>query len=462
MRIALETAAHPIEACLPHHGLSYRFVRRLRRREINCNVGYRWNVTMLFQKIGKNLFEGRLLQVSFTYLIRAIDKFLGNIARFFYAKLVRVNSKQIFFISFQGDFTCNPKYIANRLLQENADCKMVFSARRHSLNTPGAFPEGAKLVKQYSADYYKELAKSHIIIANSVEFFKKQTPLKKSQILIETWHGSLGIKRFDASVNSGRTWVEAATRCGRRCDYIISNSAFEDMVYQTSFWPNTPIWRFGHPRNDILFGDHSLLREQVYRTILDYEANQAGMAEPLEQPPDVHYLLYGPTFRDNHKLDHYLQDFTGLREALAERFGGTWKILVRLHPTVRKMAGKYLKAHSDVIDVTVYPDIQELMMVSDAAITDYSSWIYDFVLTGRPGFLYAPDIHDYEGERGFYYPLSSTPFPLAATDIELSRNIRSFDEAAYRDRVEKFLKDKGCMEDGHASERVVEQLKQLL
>ena len=80
-------------------------------------------------------------------------------------------------------------------------------------------------MEQYSGEYYQEIAKSKIIVANSVEFLKKPTPKRRSQILIETWHGSLGIKRFDANANSGKSWVSAAKRCGRNADYIISNSS---------------------------------------------------------------------------------------------------------------------------------------------------------------------------------------------------------------------------------------------
>ena len=58
-----------------------------------------------------------------------------------------------------------------------------------------------------------------------------------------------------------------------------------------------------------------------------------------------------------------------------------------------------------VVDVTDYPDIQELMMISDVAITDYSSWIYDYVLSRKPGFIFATDIEEYNTERGFYYPI---------------------------------------------------------
>ena len=146
---------------------------------------------------------------------------------------------------------------------------------------------------------------------------------------------------------------------------------------------------------------------------------------------------------------------------MTERFGGEWEILVRFHPTVRKERKK-MRIKNKVKDVTIYPDIQEIMAISDVAITDYSSWIYDFVLTQRPGFIFAVDIEKYNTERGFYYPLETTPFPIAVDNDELVNNIMQFDTDLYEKKVINFLNDKICFEDGHASERVAKVIKDLI
>ena len=40
-----------------------------------------------------------------------------------------------------------------------------------------------------------------------------------------------------------------------------------------------------------------------------------------------------------------------------------------------------------------------LLTQMDALITDYSSCIFDFALTKKPGFLFAPDLEDYRKVR---------------------------------------------------------------
>ncbi|MCM1251500.1 MAG: CDP-glycerol glycerophosphotransferase family protein [Clostridium sp.] len=109
-----------------------------------------------------------------------------------------------------------------------------------------------------------------------------------------------------------------------------------------------------------------------------------------------------------------------------------------------------------VIDVSEYADMQELMAASDIGITDYSSWIFDFMLTRRPAFIYAEDINKYIHSRGFYYSIQETPFLIADSNEALNHNIINFDEKTYLRKVDLFLKERGCYETGNASERLTE------
>ena len=89
-------------------------------------------------------------------------------------------------------------------------------------------------------------------------------------------------------------------------------------------------------------------------------------------------------------------------------------------------------------------------------MTDYSSWAYDFVLTGRPVFIYTNDSKDYDVMRGLYYPLSETPFPICETEEEISRAILELDTAAYEEKVKAFLDERGCYESGSAAKKTVD------
>ena len=137
--------------------------------------------------------------------------------------------------------------------------------------------------------------------------------------------------------------------------------------------------------------------------------------------------------------------------------------MVRLHNRLRRANLGVGNALPDYVsDATSYDDMQDLLLCTDAGVTDYSSWIFDFVLTGRPGFIIQLDAEDFANARGFYYPIETTPFPIAADSREFAENIRKFDEEAYAKDVKRFLKERGCMEDGHAGERIVKHINSLM
>ena len=100
--------------------------------------------------------------------------------------------------------------------------------------------------------------------------------------------------------------------------------------------------------------------------------------------------------------------------------------------------------------------MQELMAATDIGMTDYSSWAYDFILTGRPLFIYAPDLDYYAGGRGFYYPIETTPFPISRDQNKMIEDIRNFDDNIYRNKVKEFLEDKGCYETGSAASKTAD------
>lgn len=416
-------------------------------------------LTDKLRKIPVALVEGKLIRKSWgaiahawRELIASIDRRIGIIAKYFLAISTPVQNNKIVFITFQGDYTCNPKYITEQLLSMDCDLDIVWGSRKKNLEEPGTFPAGVRVVEQHTVAFYKELASAKVWVANSVDFLKNPIYKKKDQIMIETWHGSLGIKRFDKDSNSGRRWVGAAELTGKIANYCISNSTFETNVYRETYWPDTPVLEYGHPRNDILMPGHEEKRAALKRQVFSLYGIEEG----------TKVLLYAPTFRDSKSFVFYNIDYRRLVPALEERFGGKWKVLVRFHPTVRKFAEKRARLTDDVVDVTTYPDIQDIMVISDAAITDYSSWIYDFVLLRKPGFIFATDVDAYNNERGFYYKLETTPFAVATNNDQLIEKVLNFDESKYQSDVERFLQDKGCIEDGHASERVAEKILEII
>lgn len=382
-----------------------------------------------------------------------IDRLFGIVARWILLLKTPVEANKVFFHTQESKYTCNPKYICEELQKQCPELDIVW---RVPCKGKSGVPAGVKTAKLNTFKYFKEIFSSKVIVTNSFLYVGQPFSLKKGQVLIETWHGSLGIKRHDKNaIKDSKRRVKALEKTGKMSSFCISNSKLETSSLQSTYWSKTPILEIGHPRNDLFFPEYAEQRASI----------KEKMYQKWELSPDTQIAMYAPTFRDNKNFACYDVDFECVVEALTRRFGGKWCILLRYHPSLAKVYKKKggikcaQTSSVKIIDGTGHIDMQELIAITDVAITDYSSWIYDFVLLRRPGFIFATDIELYNTERGFYYPLEETPFPIATNNDELMQNILSFDNEIYQKRVEEFLEDKGCIEDGHASERVVELIK---
>ena len=304
-----------------------------------------------------------------------------------------------------------------------------------------------RLVVRNSYEYFKEIASAKVWVDNALCFPWEPVPKKKDQFYLQTWHGSMGLKRIGVNDVKERKWAKAAKLGTKWTDLCISNSTFETGVFRETHWPETEILELGHARNDILFADEEE-KAEIRARVCEF----FGITE------DKKIALYAPTFRNGDNTKYYNMNYNRVLDALEKKFGGDWVLLNRFHfkTKITRAGGTSRK----IFGATEYPDMQELMVAADVGITDYSSWICDFVLTGRPGFIYAPDLSSYNKERGFYYPLESTPFPIAENNNELEARILDFDMDEYSRKKEVFLQERGCKENGDAAKKIVEIIKE--
>ena len=373
------------------------------------------------------------------------------IPKILYKDLPLENNK-IFVRCCFGSYCCNPKYIVEEILKQELPYKIVWMVDNRFEKFKEDFPtDKIKIVMAGTKEAEIERATSKIIIDNERAFFypESNTIKKEGQIYIQTWHGSLGIKKVGAEITR-----LSERQCffhhldSEQLDYLISNSTFETDLYKRYFYGYGQIIEIGHPKNDILFeNDVQNIKDKVYK-FFNISSNKK-------------IIIYAPTWRDDYNMKAFSLDFVKIRKAIEDRFGGEYVILNKLHPKyIMNNSKEMLK--DEVIYATYYSDMQELLVSADILITDYSSCMFDFMLTNKPVFVYATDVNKYEKQRGLYYPLDTTPFPIAKNNIEMIENIKKFDIEKYIKNVDEFLKEKGCIENGHASERVVDLIKHII
>jgi len=221
-----------------------------------------------------------------------------------------------------------------------------------------------------------------------------------------------------------------------------------DNQFKRAFWlsNHVEILSYGLPRNDFL-------ARQIDNTFkYDYLRNKFGFEK------DCFYILYAPTFRDNYSLEGYKLEYEKIAKEFSEKVNKKARIVVRLHPNVWNQSN-FINYGENTLNGTVYPDMQELLLACDALISDYSSCVFDFAILKKPVFICALDIKEYEKTRGLLPEFYDFPFPMATSNEEMIKNIKSYDQELYFTRVNRYFERYPLYDDGNASRRVVDWLE---
>ncbi len=357
-------------------------------------------------------------------------------------KLLPIKKKKIFLMSYYGSqYGCNPKYLSEYIVKNHPDWKVVWAF----INPESHCIEGVLKVRYLSLSYFYELYTSRVFVTNyrMTSLYRK----RKGQLYVQTWHSSLRLKMIegDAEDTIPSHYVEMAKKDSMQTDILLSGCDFSTRIFKRAFWFDGEIAPTGTPREDLMFLNDDVLRQSI--------------RDSLGVGTGVRIVLYAPTFRKDNTLKYYDLDFRQLIYALEDHYGGKWKVLLRLHPHLRDFSKELLGDNPDIIDATDYDDIQELLYVSDMVISDYSSLIFDYVLTQKPCLLYVPDLEEYTNtDRKLYFDINQLPFLVFKDQTGLFHGIQSFDSISYKDRIRSFLNGIGSYETGHECENVMKMI----
>lgn len=357
-----------------------------------------------------------------------------------------VNKKKVVFSSYCGrGYSDNPKAIAEAMLASDTKAKLVWLVKNEQ--EAATLPAGIKPCRYGSVKMIFSLATARVWVDNCRKYARFK---KKGQYYLQTWHG-FPLKRIekDAQEALGPEYVRGAVKDSRQTDLLLSNGTFETTVLRRCFWYDGEIAEFGSPRNDTFLNPDPAVPDKVRRA--------------FDLPQEQKLVLYAPTFRADKSMEAYCLDAVGLRTACQKRFGGRWTVLIRLHPNIAAQSKELFPYDgATIVDATMYPDMQELLLASDILITDYSSSMFDFALSGKPCFLFALDVAEYRKDRNFYFALDDLPFPLADSNAAMVSAVEQFVQEEYDRKRVGFYNDQGVCEDGKASQRCAQWIEERL
>jgi CDP-glycerol glycerophosphotransferase (TagB/SpsB family) len=343
---------------------------------------------------------------------------------------------RMYFESFYGrQCGCNPLALREELVATHPKVPRVWAVRDLSV----AVPEGDEAVVDATTAWWRARAESRWLVVN--DWLRARFTPREGQTVLQTWHGTMykkvGLDRGDQLDAEEREFMLGERK---KWDLLLSQNPHSTRVFRESYLSNPPIYEEGYPRNDLLVhGDGQPIRE-----VLGIRADQK-------------VVLYAPTWRDDRTE---LVDYLDVNR-LAADLGDGYVVLLRAHSRVIRV-GSAAKVGRGVIDVSTYPNTTDLLLIADIMITDYSSIMFDYAVTGRPMIFFTPDMDEYRDQlRGVYLDLEQVgPGPMATTQDEVLAIVRDIDEVAPRfaERYAKWQTDYTPWDDGGSSERVLERL----
>ncbi len=269
-----------------------------------------------------------------------------------------------------------------------------------------SFPSGVATVPIYTDAAVRSLEAADLVVSNG--HLEMDWTKRCGATYVQMWHGT-PLKRIHADALGGPPGLlEHLSLDVDRWDVLLSPNPYSTATMRTAFRWSGEILETGYPHNDVLVGARAeAIREHVRRSLGIGDGQTA--------------TLYTPTWRDDAFWDESA-DAGALALDVAhftEQLGEDHVLLHRVH---YKLTGMLRGVdHPALVDVSHYPDVADLYLAADAMVTDYSSTMFDFAVTGKPLLFYTYDRDRYRDElRGFYFDLSvDPPGPLSTATEEL-------------------------------------------
>ena len=393
-------------------------------------------------------------------IIRSFNSFIRKINYKISSFGVKVDEKTLLFCCFNGkSYSCSPKAIYEYMINtdEFKDYKFIWAFSDEKKYKNLEKNKNTSVVKIRTKEYKKCLAKAKYWIFN----YKIPDFLypKKNQIFVQCWHGTplkrLGcdLEHFDNVLNTidgikKRYKIEAS-----KFTYFISPSKFASEKF-ISAWNLKEIGKEniiveeGYPRNDFLF-NYNEKDVQKIRKKLGIENDSRKI------------ILYAPTYRSNQHqtgLGYVYKEEIDFKK-MENKFGKDYLILFRPHYFIAN-AFDFDKYKGFVYNVADIDDINDLYIISDILISDYSSVFFDYANLKRPMIFFMYDLEHYKNEsNGFYIDLNELPGQIVETQEDLEKSIEDVDfNIGSSKKYKEFNEKYNYLDDGNASKRVIEKV----
>ncbi|MGU8835904.1 CDP-glycerol glycerophosphotransferase family protein [Clostridium perfringens] len=361
------------------------------------------------------------------------------------SKIFPVKNKITFATYRTTELDGNFKFIYNKINEDNLDykCNMLFKKYNSSLLGKADY-----LLHMISAGYH--MATSKFFIIDDYYFPVYAIKPRKENKFIQVWHACGAFKKFGYSVigkgyGASDDYIEDIP-IHSNYDAVLVSSKEVIPYYAEAFNMDAgKILPIGVPRTDIFFD-----MEEKYRI-------EKNFFDKYPELKNKKIILYAPTFRGRGQTTVSF-DMTLDFDMISKNLKEDEVMVLKMHPFVKARIDSKWR---NIIDLSDSMDINELMIMSDLLITDYSSVVFEFSLMDKPIIMYSPDREEYIKERDFYYEYEEfVPGPIVNNTKELIGKLNS--DGWGTKKVSKFKEKFFDYRDGKSTERFIKLLKSMM
>lgn len=341
---------------------------------------------------------------------------ISRITRRIFHHLRKVDNNTILFLSSNAG-THSELYAIAKTMANQKFPFTIYWAADNGLNSP-ILPKQIKRVSIGSYKFFRALAISRILVEDSFAFSSFHLQKKTEQVLIQTWENTLYEAPHNCFIGNTSYSFPEQLKQTDQIDYCIAGNLLETKFFHSVLDTDVPVLAYGHARNDQFFAIDKRKNIKSRQKI-----NNTFKISPTE------YIF---CYETSQTTNLSAQEIQMLKQALEEKFSGNWVIISE-------------KSSS-------FP------VYADAYLCERSEHGLDYILSQCPCFFLERNIDSATPERSFI----KTPFPVNSTISGVTEQILRFDKDTYKKQLFLFFREYGMVEDGHASERIMEKIQEIV
>lgn len=369
-----------------------------------------------------------------------------RIAFLFFCTFFSVDSKKVTFASYRSEkLEGNLKYLHEAWIKRDASYHFIFLFRKLDTSLVG---KCKYLIHMLRATYHLATSRFFVIDDYYVPIYMLKQ-LRNGTEVIQLWHAAGAFKKFGYSIMNkefgpSEEYAKIVKIHGNYSRVYVSSSEVIPFYAEAFRMKEERIFPLGLPRTDFFFLNHS------------YEGLRHTFNTKYPQFEDKKLILYAPTFRGSGHYQSKLDVKLNLN-ILHQTLGNEYALLVHLHPYMKSSLDITQEDEDFACHINGQFTIEELLVLADILVTDYSSVIFEYSLMEKPIFFYAPDLQEYISERDFYYQFEDMiPGPVYQTTGQLGMGIKK--HVYYEKRMKTFKARFFDFVDGQASKRIIDHL----